>query len=511
MDSSYDAIVVGSGLGGLSAAAKLARAGLSVRVLERHIQAGGYATTFLRAPFEFEVSLHALSGIGTAAKRGGLWRVLDDLGIADEIEFHPIEHFYRTVAGEHDVRVPLDRQGALQALVDAFPRERRGLGRLMDRLFAIREDVAKLGARGGAGSVLSTITRYPLLAHAAATPLGTVLDRELDDPCARLAFAQTWGYFGLPPSQLSMIYFTQAFTSFLTFGACYPGGKSQALSNALVSSVERAGGRVSLGNGARQILVRDGKVEGVLTEAGEHIGAATVISNADPVATIWDLVGVEHFPEPYRQQVDRSSPSLSIFTVYLGLCRSVAQLGIVDHETFVNGTVDMDQQYAAAFRLDPPDHFLVTAYNVTDPSFSPLGSAVVTISVLVDGNTWAKVPAADYAELKRRWVVSLVERASRQFPGLRESVQVAVASTPLTMMRYTDNLAGSIYGYAPTPAQNPVFRLERKTPIDGLWLAGAWTQPGGGYEPVITSGFDTAKAVLSQLGVRADAATSSSV
>ena len=82
-----------------------------------------------------------------------------------------------------------------------------------------------------------------------------------------------------------------------------------------------------------------------------------------------------------------------------------------------------------------------------------------------------------------------------------------MASTPITMMRYTGNVAGAIYGFANTPAQNPAFRLERKTPIEGLWLAGAWTQPGGGYEPAMSSGYDTAMAVLDGLGIDANNAS----
>ena len=74
-------------------------------------------------------------------------------------------------------------------------------------------------------------------------------------------------------------------------------------------------------------------------------------------------------------------------------------------------------------------------------------------------------------------------------------------------MRYTGNVAGAIYGFAVTPAQNPAFRLGPKAPIDGLWFAGAWTQPGGGYEPVVSSGYGAAQSVLAQLGIRAADAT----
>ena len=78
----------------------------------------------------------------------------------------------------------------------------------------------------------------------------------------------------------------------------------------------------------------------------------------------------------------------------------------------------------------------------------------------------------------------------------RKPIDVEVISTPITNTRYTGNIAGAIYGFAPTPDENPAFRLPQRAPIDGLWFAGAWTQPGGGYQPSIESGVAAADAVL---------------
>ena len=110
MRSEYDAIVIGAGLGGLSAATMLAREGLGVLLLERHNLPGGYATSFVRGRFEFEVALHELSGIGPPENRGGLYRYLDYLGVAEKVEFLNVPNLYRSVFPDMDITLPAGRE-----------------------------------------------------------------------------------------------------------------------------------------------------------------------------------------------------------------------------------------------------------------------------------------------------------------------------------------------------------------------------------------------------------------
>jgi prolycopene isomerase len=501
--NSYDVIVIGAGLGGLSSAATLARAGLRVRLQERHVQPGGYATTFYRDPFEFEVSLHELNGIGIPEQRGSLWGDLERLGITDRVRFLPIEHLFRTVAPDHglDLRIPTNREGALQVLTEAFPHERRGLRRLWERFFAIQAEVKAIGALGVVPSVLQALRRFPAVSHAATVPLSTLLYRELKDPLARMAVGQLWSYFGLPPSRLSALLYAGALTSYLTDGASYIEGKSQALSNAFVEVIEEAGGEVCLGDGASKILICRGRVAGVVTDHGEHLTADAVVANANPVTVALDLIGSKNLPQAFVKRLAVARPSLSSVCVYLGLSRSAEQLGFEDHEVFLNGTVDLEQQFRSAARPEPPNSLLLTAYNTTDPDFSPAGTSVVVLAMLVDGQAWRGVQPRDYTALKQRFAERMVELAGRLYPELPRHVQVLEVSTPITNMRYTGNVAGAIYGFANTPAENPAFRLEQRGPVDGLWFAGAWTQPGAGYAATISSGIEAGAAILADRGV----------
>jgi prolycopene isomerase len=438
--------------------------------------------------------------MGTEMNRGPLWNDLEGLGVTKRVEFLPLDHLYRTIAPEHelDLRIPANREGALQALIDTFPHERTGLTRFFERIFTIQKEIRAIGEAGTQPSVFQALTRFPSVSHAAAVPLSNLLYREIKDPLARLALGQIWSYFGLPPSELSLVLYAGGLTSYLTHGASYIKGKSQTLSNALAAVIEEAAGEVTLGNGAKKILSRGGRITGLVTDAGEHLFTDTIVANANPVSVALDLIGGENLPRAFLKRLAVTRPSISTVCVYLGLSRSDQELGLEDHEVFINGTVDLEKQYTDTYHLEPPDSFLLTAYNVSDPTFSPVGTSVVVLVALADGRSWQKLAPGDYPALKQRYAERLVEQASQFYPRLADSIQVAVVSTPITNMRYTGNIAGAIYGFANTPAENPAFRLDQRGPLQGLWFVGAWTRPGGGFEPTISSGINAAESILAQ-------------
>jgi len=500
MPSKYDAVVVGAGLGGLSAATYLARCGRKVLLLEHHNVPGGYASSFVRGRYEFEVALHELSGMGTEEDPGSLRRYLEALGVLDRVNFLSVEDFYRSVMPGVDLVLPFGEEAFCQALCDAFPHEAAGIRRFLRRVSAFADQVTLFDDLLSHGVTPGRVARIPfnlgkVLRYGLAT-WGQILDRDVTDPAARAVISQIWGYMGLPPSRLSFAFMAIAVSGYLRRGATYIEGRSHALATAFVDAFESWGGEIRLGCGVRQIQVRDGRVRGVITEHDEEIEADVVVSNADPVTTCRDLIGVEFVPDRFWRRMRSSPPGPSSFNVFLGLAAPPEELGLVHHEVFFNASSDIEAHYARMMQADVPAVMVLSCYNNVCPEISPPGTSAVGITTLQYGEPWLSIAPERYVETKTRIAEGMLEVAERTFPGLRDAAEVLEVATPVTNMRYTRQLGGAIYGSAQSPADATVFRLSNKGPIPGLFLAGAWTFPGGGYEPAMVSGRFAAEQVM---------------
>jgi all-trans-retinol 13,14-reductase len=274
MDARFDVVVIGAGLGGLAAAAALARKGMSVLVLERHVVPGGYATSFVRGRYEFEVSLHVLSDIGTPQRPGGLRNFLGDVGAWEDVELVRVPHFARAVFADAEVLLPMDPDGFEAAICRACPGSTRGVRRFLRRVMAVAREADGL-------SDAFAMPRY------AFTSLAAVLERDVDDRRARALLCQAWSYVGMPPSECSFLFYAATLGSLLNHGGWYPKQRSQGLSMALVRAVQRNGGRIRLGCGARRITVRHGRVASVVDDEGCETTSPQERSNAS-TGTSWE-------------------------------------------------------------------------------------------------------------------------------------------------------------------------------------------------------------------------------
>lgn len=136
----YDAVVIGAGLGGLIAAAKLSKEGKRVCVLEKHSRPGGCATTYRRKNYEVEVSLHLLDGLDDLdVKR----KIFDELGVFENLEFVPVPEFYRFVPGTRELVVPFGLEAAIETLSERYPQDRKAIRRVFETMTHVREDIAR--------------------------------------------------------------------------------------------------------------------------------------------------------------------------------------------------------------------------------------------------------------------------------------------------------------------------------------------------------------------------------
>jgi phytoene dehydrogenase-like protein len=500
----YDAIVVGAGMGGLSAATHLAAGGMHVLLLEQHVKVGGCTTSFRRGDFRFEVALHEMS-VGGGRKKPLLMTLLEKAGIRDDVELIRIPDLGRSIFPGFEFTTPNGEHEMVAAVAARWPKEaaaaeefRALMSRVHDEISALRDLYLGNPVKAMLTKLAVPFRQRTLFRYSKST-LEDVVGDIFKNPEAKAVASQFWTYHGPPPSEQWALIYLAAHYGYLINGAWQVRGSSQALSNAYAARIEELGSEVRTGTRVAKILVEDGRVRGVETAAGERFTAKYVVSNADPFQTFYGLVGADKTPRSVLRKLRRMKPSNSMAGVYLGLDVPLDHFGTRDYEIFINTSLDADAMYKNAMAGRWEKGFAsVTLYsNLGDPYYAPPGKSVVSVTTYSDKARWPE-PGPEYEAQKRAMMDALIRMAERVLPGLRDHIEVEVGMTPRTIESYTLNHDGVPYGWAFTPEQHA--RMEIPTPIDGLYMAGAWTWPAHSVGMAQVSGFFAARMILHEEG-----------
>lgn len=497
MDTKYDVIVIGAGIGGLTAAAILAKNGKKVLVIEKNSAPGGYAVGFKRGEFQFDASLHLING----CNNGGLtYKILEKCGVTDKIKFLKPEYLYRSIFPDFDLQIPQNKpQEYINILTKYFPLERKGIERLFKEMSS-----ASYGGGSFTNSkitllrvIMNLLNKYRERHLRINKTWQLVLDDFLKDVRLKAIISQLWEYYGLPPSKLSAFYFDTSY-DFYYNGGYYPKGGSQAFSDAFVDAIKSHGGEMALNCEVKKIIIDQNLAKGIKTKKGDEFLAKSIISNADIRNTFFKLIDPDYFPKNFKKKIHQMKPSLSILQLYLGLNVDLKEKGISDYEIFVNPNYDLDKQLKACINNEINEApFIITIYSNLDNTLTGKGKSVVSIVALSGYDFWKNLPQGQYNKKKLEIADLLIKRTEKIIPNLTSYIERLETASPVTLERYTGNYNGAAYGWSQIVSQSSMRRLNFKNPyIKNLYLASAWTRPGGGISGVISAGEHAAEEIL---------------
>jgi prolycopene isomerase len=494
----FDAIIIGSGIGGLVTATQLAAKGAKVLVLESYLIPGGSAGYFEREGYRFDVGASMIFGFGTKGTTNLLTRALDAVNVSIETIADPVSVRYHLPAGL-ELKVHKDYEKYLQELTAYFPHERQGIRKFYDECWKVFNclNVMELLSLEEPQYLARVFLQHPLaclgLVQYLPQNAGDIARRYIKDP-QLLKFIDMECYFWsvVPAEKTPMINAGMVFSDRHYGGINYPKGGVGQIAQKLVDGLEKAGGQIQYKARVKKIITEKGKAIGVELANGKAIFAKRIISNATRWDTFEKLLPAEEMPTAEKKWRQRYEKSPSFLSLHLGVEASVLPPGTDCHHILLE---DWDKMEATEGTV------LVSIPTLLDPDLAPEGYHIIHAFTPSWIQEWEGLAAKEYEEKKEAAAGRIIERLEKIFPGLDAGLDYMEVGTARSHRRFLGREDGT---YGPIPKRKLMGLLGmpfNRTSIPGLYCVGDSTFPGQGLNAVAFSGFACAHRVAVDLGL----------
>jgi len=479
----YDAIVIGSGMGGLSSAALLSELGWKVCVLEQHYTAGGYTHSYERGGYEWDVGVHYIGDVGAETRT----RKMFDFLSGGKLKWAPMAAEYdRFYIGDKVFNAIAGKQEFRNNLVRNFPDEERAIDRYLELL-------RKVSGALYAHSMERALKPWQRML---ATPIlkwkkpgvlyrntYEVLSELTDNQDLIATLCGQWGDMGLPPKKSAFMVHAMIARHYL-YGGFYPVGGSWKIAESIIPKIQQTGGEVFTYARVKEILVEDGVVTGVEMEDGHRIECDCVISSAGVSNTFGHLLPKDTVTgSGYVQQLSNVRPSIAHLGVYVGLKQTAEELGLPKTNFWIYPHNDYDTAVDEFMRSkDAPFPVVYISFpSAKDPDYLNRHPGTATIEIVApapyawfekwQGSTWGK-RGDDYEAFKDELGERLMQYLYDKLPQLNGKVDYFEVSTPVSTRWFSAYQHGELYGLDHTSERLQQDWLGPRTRIPGLWLTG---------------------------------------
>lgn len=510
----YDAIIIGSGIGGLTTAALLARLGKRVCVLEQHYTAGGYTHAYENQGYEWDVGVHY---IGEVHKPWSVLRRVFDVISDNQLKWEPMDdHFDRIVLGDLTFDYVAGREQLAVALKQQFPAEVKAIDGYLQLLSDVSARVPKFFAGQALprrlGMLYSRLRRRLLPDYFFKTTREVLEGLTSNQQLIGVLTGQ-WGDYGLPPAQSAFVMHAMVAKHYLA-GGSYPVGGAAQMAATIIPVIEAAGGNVFTYAGVKEILLENGRAVGVrLHKDDVELRAPQIVSSAGLVPTYTRLLSREvaeakGLLAPLKK-VELSAASLCLYAGFKG---TAAELGLPKTNYWVYPGADHDANNAAfqSGATGQMPMIYISFPSAKDPSWDSRYPGKATVEIVAPtlpslfaqwkGSTWGK-RGAEYDVLKAKLTAELLETLYRFHPQLRDALDFCELGTPLSTEWFQWNEQGEIYGIDHTVERFDQYWIHSQTPIKGLYLTGADTLTAG-VGGALMAGVMTATCMLGWQGYK---------
>ena len=494
----YDAIIIGSGIGGLVTATQLVAKGAKVIVLESYIIPGGSSGYFEREGYTFDVGASMIFGFGKKGTTNLLTRALDAVNVSIETIPDPVQIHYH-LPDNLKLKVYQQYEKFIQELTEKFPHERKGIKQFYDECWTVfnclnsmellsLEELKYLSKSflQNPGSCLGLLKYLP-------QNVGDVARRYINDSkLLQFIDMECYCWSVVPANFTPMINAGMVFSDRHYGGINYPKGGVGKIAEKLVEGLEKNGGEIQYGARVKKIIIENRKAVGVELVNGKVYRGKRIISNATRWDTFGKLVPEKNIPPSEMKWRSNYQKSPSFLSLHLGVEASVFPPGTECHHIFLENWEKMEA---------PEGTIFVSIPTLLDPSLAPEGYHIVhsfTPSYIED---WQGLNVEEYEAKKEAAAGRVIKKLEKIFPGLDEGLDYMEVGTARSHQRFLNRQDGT-YGPVPQRKLKGLLGMPfNRTAIPGLYCVGDSTFPGQGLNAVAFSGFACAHRVAADLGL----------